>query len=98
MMTEDLSAFIDAADFAQAATLDGGPVTVIIDRGYTETLIGEVGFQSAITRALIISAHAPAVAQGSTLVVGAITYKVAAVEVDPPDTGEGFTALRLERQ
>jgi hypothetical protein len=97
-MIEDLNEFITTEDFGIAATLDGNPVTVILYREYTETVIGEIGFQSAATRALVVSANAPAAAQGQSLVAGAVTYKVIAVEVDPPDAGQGFTALRLERQ
>ena len=97
-MIEDLTSFISTDDFAVAGIYNGGAVTLILYREYLETDLGAVGFQSATTRALLVSTAIPNAAQGDTLVIGAITYKVAGVQVDPSDAGQGFTALRLEKQ
>lgn len=96
--TEDLAAFIDTDDFALAATYNGSTVSLILDRAYSENVMGEIGFQSAITRATLETSVVPSAAQGDTVVVSGTTYKVIEVEVDPPEIGQGFTIVRLEKQ
>jgi hypothetical protein len=96
--TEKLADFISSADFAVSATYNGLPVLLILDREYLQTELGEVAFSSAITRALLVTADIPTAAQGDTVVIGSTTYKVSTPMVDPPEAGQGFTSIRLEKQ
>jgi hypothetical protein len=95
---ENLADFISTADFAVAGTYAGSPVALIFDREYLETDLGQTGFSSATVRALLVTTAVPSAAAGDTVIIGSVTYKVSAVEVDPPDAGQGFTAVRLEKQ
>jgi len=85
---ESLSPFF--ADFATAATLDGGAVTVIFDNGYVEAY----GLASRNPQAMLPSADVGSAVQGSTLVIGSATYRVTSVQPD----GTGVTTLTLELQ
>lgn len=89
MFAEDLSPFFNAAEFGQAATLDGAAVTGIFDNAYTEAF----GMASRAPMFTLQSSQAASATQASVLVVGATTYRVTSVQPD----GTGVTTLLLER-
>ena len=89
---EDLAPFFSTGDFAIDATLGGTAVTGIFDAAYLEPLGNIVeGVGPVFT---LPSADAASAAHGTTLVIGATTYKVRGIELD----GTGVTLLRLEKQ
>jgi len=69
---EDLSVFLDAAEFASAATYNGSvAVSVILDAEYLESM-GIAGTSpAALGRASDFSAPV-----GKTLLIGAVTYTI----------------------
>jgi hypothetical protein len=103
-MTEDLSVFFSAAEFAHAALLDGESVTGVFDNGYSAQF-GDIA--TTLPSFTLPSAAAASATQGSELriamadcaagvplsVNGAATvYQVRSVEPD----GTGVTRLVLE--
>lgn len=88
--TEDLAPFF--ADFATPATLAGQGVQGIFDAAYA---LGQVGIGMASTQPTYTLPTASVVGEpvGQALVIGAVTYIVAAAEPD----GTGITRLLLER-
>ena len=96
MFTEDRSAFLDVAEFADSATLDSVAVEGIYDGPYSQPLGNLVDGSSRTW--LMDSDRAAGAANGSDLIIttghGVGTYKVRGVEPD----GTGFTVLRLELQ
>lgn len=89
MFTEDLAAFFNTSDFASGATVGGVAVNGIFDNEYATAL----GFTAGSSPVLLVaSASVPSVAVGNAVVVGAVSYTVAAVEPD----GAGVTLLRLQ--
>lgn len=89
MFTEDLRIFF--ADFGVNATLNGASVRGIFDAGFAlgEVGIGMAGTQPAYTLA---SASVSGDPVGQHLVVGGVTYYVAAHQPD----GTGVSRLLLE--
>lgn len=89
-MNEDFTAFFNAAEFADPATLGGVPVTGIFDNDY---LLEDLGGGMAASGPVftLASADVPAGVAGLLLVVHGTSYKV--VELMPD--GTGVTALRL---
>lgn len=86
-MIEDLGVFID--DFAQAATIDGETVYVILDKEYIE--VGGVNtFAPMVT---CLTADIPNAAEGTTVITGGVTYYV----IGRQDDGLGMTQLVLEK-
>lgn len=92
MFTEDLDAFLDEADFAVAATLQGGAtgaVKAIFDAAYLEAL----GVSGTGPTALVKAAAVVAADVGKTLTIGAVAYTIRNRE--PQDDG-AFVLLRLQ--
>lgn len=91
MLTEDLTAFFNTADFAIAATYDGATtVNVIFDHEFLLQLGLVAGRAPA---ALVRAADVAANPTGKTLVVNGMSYVIRGIE--PLD--DGVTAvLRLE--
>ena len=89
---EDLAPFFSTSDFAVDATLGGTAVTGIFDAAYLEPLGSIVEGVGPVF--MLSTADAASSAHGTTLVIGAATYKVRGIEPD----GTGVTLLRLERQ
>ena len=87
---EDLSCFFNQAEFADAAVLDGSPVSGLLDTGYSEAF----GMASHDARFTLAEAVTTATTQASTLVVRSTTYRVRSVQPD----GTGVCTLLLERQ
>ena len=91
MFTEDLSLFFNANELGTTVTLDGTSVTGSFGDGYVE-----VNFVQ--TKAPIFTyrkADKSSVAINSTLVNGAITYKVKVIQ---PDVTGTVSRLVLEKQ
>ena len=87
---EDLTPFLNPAEFAHNATLAGVAVRGIFDSGYQlDALTGGVAASEPVF--VLASSAVPANAQGLLLVVNGVTYKV----VEPMPDGTGITALRL---
>lgn len=90
--TEDLAAMFDVAfGFAVTATSGAASFPVLFDNGYQSALIGLVESNSPVARAR--TADVAALAQGSPLVVGAVSYTITGVQHD----GTGVTLLQLRR-
>jgi hypothetical protein len=89
-MTEDLAPFF--ADFAVDATVNGAAVRGIFDNGFA---LGAVGIGMAGTQPTLRLRTADVAADpvGQAVVVGAVSYTVAAHEPD----GTGVSVLMLER-
>lgn len=87
---EDLAPFFNAAEFAHDATLNGVAVRGIFDNAYAMLDVG--GEAYATGPAFVLpSADVPDPVVGLTLVVNAVSYKVA----EPMPDGTGVTVLRL---
>ena len=87
---EDLTVFLNTADFAEAATYNGATaVKVIFDASYLESL----GIAGTNPVALGLSSHFAAPA-GKTLLIGATTYTIR--NTRPVDDG-AFVLLELEK-
>ncbi len=94
---ENLDDFLDTTHgFAVAATYQGAStVNGIFDNEYFEDTVGQ-GAGAESTRPVFVckASDVPTVAHGHTLLIGATTYHVIAVEPD----GQGMTRLVLEKQ
>lgn len=86
MLLEDFTAPL--ADFGVSATLDGRSVTVIFDRA----AVAALGAITTGPQAGLPTADAGAATRGSTLDIGADTYRVVSALPD----GTGWTTLELE--
>jgi hypothetical protein len=89
---EDFAPFFNTADFAVDATLGGVAVEGIFDADYLEPLGNVVEGSGPVFT--LATADATGAVHGTTLVIGATTYKVRGIEPD----GTGVTLLRLEKQ
>jgi len=91
MFAEDLSLFFGTQDFATAVTLDGTTVNGILSQQSVE-----VNFVQTIAPIFVYrKADKPTVAIDSTLVNGAVTYKVKGIQSDITQT---VRTLILEKQ
>lgn len=91
MFAEDLSLFFGTQDFATAVTLDGTTVNGILSQQSVE-----VNFVQTIAPTFVYQkADKPTVAIDSTLVNGAVTYKVKGIQADITQT---VSTLVLEKQ
>ena len=91
MFAEDLSLFFGTQDFATAVTLDGTTVNGILSQQSVE-----VNFVQTIAPIFVYrKADKPTVAIDSTLVNGAVTYKVKGIQADITQT---VSTLVLEKQ
>lgn len=88
MFAEALDGFFQ--DFGTAGTLGGVAVLGIFDAAYVDPL----GVESSGPIYTLPSADAASAFHGTTLAIGATTYKVRGIEPD----GTGITVLRLEKQ
>lgn len=89
---EDLTPFLNTAEFADDAILDGVPVRGIFDRTYVEAGAG-MGMSSTAPAFTLPTVDVPAGPVGKSLTVNGVNYAIAAVEPD----GTGVTLLILER-
>ena len=93
MFAEDTTAFFDTTTgFAQAATVGGASVAVIFDNANALGSVGPFGMASTQPSVTLPTAQVPATPVGTSVVVGATTYLVAAHEPD----GTGISRLILE--
>ncbi len=92
MIGEDWSTFFNTAEFAMDATLDGVAVRGIFDN---TSMVAQGGMGMATTNPTFVlpTGSVPDAPVGKLLVIGAITYSVAAHEPD----GTGVSVLVLER-
>jgi hypothetical protein len=92
-MVEDQAVFFSTAEFASTATLNGVAVVGILDQPYAQVLDGIATSEPMFT---LPTAQATSAAQGQTLVVSGITYRVRSVQGDGTGT-TGVTMLVLEQ-
>jgi hypothetical protein len=92
MFNEDLSPFFSTAEFADDAILNGIRVQGIFDRKYVEAGAG-MGMSSTVPAFTLASADVPLDPIGKLLVIGGVTYAIAAHEPD----GTSISLLLLER-
>lgn len=88
--TEDLLQFLDASDFATAATYNAATVNVIFDREF----LGQLGVQTSAPTAIGRKTDFASVAQEQSIVIDAVTWKIKEFHHDPPGF-LGFTLLLL---
>lgn len=91
MFVEDLSVFFNTSEFAQPATIGVSVYNVIFDKNYVGALSGLV--ESTGPQMLIATTDATAagLAQGTTVVIGGVTYTATGMEPD----GTGATLVQL---
>ena len=92
-MVEDFTAFFQSSEFAVNATLAGLPVVGIFDSAYLQGDVGGNGMAGAQPMFTLATSEVPSSPVGTSLVVNATTYRVAAHEPD----GTGVSILMLER-
>jgi hypothetical protein len=90
MFVEDLNVFMNVAEFADSASLDGAVVHGLFDGAYTQAFDGMAATASAFTLA---SADCSTTTNASVLVHANKTYRVRSVQPD----GTGISLLLLER-
>lgn len=91
MFAEDITAFFDTADFATAATLQGGAVVnVIFDAAHLEVL----GVSSANPAALAKASDVAVTDVGKTLTINAVVYTIN--DRQPQDDG-ATVLLQLQK-
>ena len=95
MFTEDISAFFNVAEFANAATLNGVAVSGILDAGFEDPTLAGFGVVGSSPKFALPAASVPAHCEGMTLVIagglGAGSYKVGNATPD----GTGLVLLHL---
>lgn len=92
MFSEDLTAFFTLdTPGSQTATVSGVDVVVLFDNGYMGALNGFV--ESSGPNCMARSSDVSSVAQGSTITIASVAYKVTNVQPD----GFGCTTLYLEK-
>jgi len=91
MFAEDLSVFLNAAEFGTTVTLDGVEITGIFGDAFIESSSFIQSLEPVFTYAL---SDQPNVTIDSILVNGVDVYKVKGVEPD----GTGLNRLQLEKQ
>ena len=92
-MTENLSAFFSAAQFATPATLGAAAVLGIFDRPYVEASLGLSSMASARATYTLPTAQAGAAIDQTLVVDGVGSFTV----VESRPDGTGVTVLELER-
>lgn len=100
MFAEDLSVFMNVAEFATAATLDSEPVTGIYTNGYALASVGPFGMNSSDPDYTLPSASVPENVIGKLLIIGEDTDTTSETRytvVKPEPDGTGLTRLVLER-
>ena len=92
MMTEDLSAFMNAAEFATPITLNSVALAAIFDSANALGSVGPYGMASTQPTLTLPTAQVPANPVGLAVVVNSVGYLVAGHEPD----GTGISRLLLE--
>jgi hypothetical protein len=92
MFTEDLSAFMNVAEFATSVTLNGVAKAAIFDNANALGSVGPFGMASTAPVLTMATADVPASPVGLPVVANGITYTIAAHEPD----GTGVSRLVLE--
>jgi hypothetical protein len=92
-MVEDFAVFFALTEFATNASLGGVAVRGIFDNGYLQGDVGGNGMAGAQPMFTLATSHVPASPVGTSLVVNATNYRIAAHEPD----GTGVSTLMLER-
>lgn len=90
MFVEPLDVFLNTADFAKPATLNGSPTNVIFDEANMQQF-GLVEDFNPFVRAKTTDVTASAAVHGSILIVDARSFKVREFQPD----GNGMTILQL---
>lgn len=85
---EDFRAYM--ADFGVQATIAGVPARVIFDNRYAEAF--DMAMSTSAPQAGLPTENAGAAAQGGTVVIGGVSYRITAVQPD----GTGWTVLKLQ--
>jgi len=93
MFTEDLSIFINPAEFGQTVTLNGVPVAALFDAAYMLGNVGDFGVSGSNPVATLQTALVPADVVGMTLVAGGVSYRVTENQPD----GTGISTLQLRQ-
>lgn len=99
MFAEDLSVFMNVAEFADVVVLDGVTVHGLFDNGYEETALG-MGICGSAAMFTLASADVPENATGLELVIGENAQTTDAVSYTITETmpdGTGITRLRLRK-
>lgn len=92
MFAEDLSPFLNLAEFSVPATLPGGQVVpVIFDNNYDGGLGGLM--ESSLPTIMGATSQLSALDHGSVVSIAGVSWAVAGVQPD----GTGMTRLMLER-
>lgn len=92
MFTEDLSAFMNVAEFATSATLNGATVAAIFDAPGALGSVGPYGMATSAPQLTIATASVPANPVGLPVVANGVNYLIAE---HMPD-GTGISVLVLE--
>jgi len=92
MFVEDLSVFMNVAEFADTITLNWEPVPALFDAAYALAQVGAYGMASSQPVVTLATVHVPENPIGLPVVKGDITYRIAAHEPD----GTGISRLILE--
>jgi hypothetical protein len=92
MFAEDLSVFMNAAEFATSVTLNGVAKPAIFDAAYASGDVGPYGMASTAPQLTIATADVPAAPIGLPVVANGASYLVAAHQPD----GTGISRLILE--
>jgi hypothetical protein len=93
MFTEDLTAFLNPAEFATSVSVGGVLVSAIYDNGYALGNVGGFGMASTQPTLTLATANVPASPEGQAAVVNGVAYVVASHEPD----GTGVSRLLLEK-
>lgn len=92
MFAEDLSAFMNVAEFSITVTLNGHTVAAIFDNGSATGSVGAFGMSSTQPQLTIATTDVPVNPVGQAAVANGVNYLVAAHEPD----GTGISRLILE--
>ena len=100
MFVEDLTPFMNVAEFATSATVNGVTLSGIFDNASAATLLGGMGGRGVSFAGMagtkptltIATTSVPADPVGKTVVIGSVNYLIAAHEPD----GTGLSQLELE--
>jgi len=92
MFTEDLSAFMNVAEFATSVTLSGVTKAAIFDAAFALGSVGPFGMASNAPTLTMATADVPANPVGLSVVAGGVTYSI--VEHQPDGTGISTLQLR----
>jgi hypothetical protein len=92
MFVENLSAFMNVAEFASTVTINGATVSAIFDNASALGSVGQYGMAATQPMLTLASADVPANPVGTSVVANGSNYLVAAHEPD----GTGVSRLLLE--